>query len=155
MAEPVLLDATLRPNPPMSPKALGVVLGIVVAINLVFAAYFLSRGAWPVAPFLGLDVGLLAWAFRESRIAAGAFERITLTVSNLRIFRQPARGAPTSEALNPYWVRVDYRDTGLPGSALTLRSHGKSVQVGGFLGAPQRASFAGQLREALQKARSA
>jgi uncharacterized membrane protein len=152
--EPVLLDTTLRPNPPMSSKALGWVLFIVAGINLVFALSFVVRGAWPIAPFMGLDVALLAWAFRESRIAGNAFERITLTVSQLRVLRRPARGAPSDVALNPYWVRVDYQDTGLPGAPLTLRSHGQSVQIGGFLGAPQRASFAAALREALEKARS-
>jgi uncharacterized membrane protein len=148
-----LLDATLRPNPPMSPRALLVVLVLVATINLVFALSFVLRGAWPIAPFLGLDVALLAWALRESSIAARAFERITLTVSYLRIARHPARGNPSEIALNPYWVRVDFPDTGLPGAQLWLRSHGKSVQVGGFLGAEERSTFASALKSALRAAR--
>jgi uncharacterized membrane protein len=152
MDEP-LLDATLRPNPPMSPRALALVLAIVAAINLAFALSFVLRGAWPIAPFMGLDVALLAWAFRESRIAARAFERITLTVANLVIARHPARGPASEIALNPYWVRVDYEDTGLPGAKLSLRSHGRAVQIGGFLGAAERAAFAQTLRGALRKAR--
>jgi uncharacterized membrane protein len=155
MPDPVLLDATLRPNPPMSPKALGVVLGIVAEINLVFALSFVLRGAWPIAPFLGLDVALLAWAFRESRIRAAAFERITLTVSRLLIALHPARGAPQDVALNPYWVQVDYETTGLPGAKLTVRSHGQSVRIGRFLGEPERAAFAFRLKSALQRAREA
>jgi len=150
----LLLDATLRPNPPLSPRVLAGVLAIVAAVNVVFALSFVLRGAWPVAPFLGLDVALLAWAFRESRIAARAFERITLTVANLVVARHPARGAPSEIALNPYWVRVDFEDTELPGAKLLLRSHGRAVQVGGFLGAAERACFAQTLRGALQKARS-
>jgi len=148
-----LLDATLRPNPPMSPRALKIVLIVVAAINLIFALSFVAQGAWPIAPFMGLDVALLAWALRESRIAARAFERITLTVSNLRIARHPARGHPSEIALNPYWVRVDFPDTGLPGARLWLRSHGKSVQIGGFLGAEQRSAFAAALKSALRAAR--
>jgi uncharacterized membrane protein len=152
-SEPILLDATLRPNPPMSPKALGLVLAIVAAINLVFALSFVLRGAWPIAPFLGLDVALLAWAFRESRVAALAFERITLTASRLMIALHPARGAPTDVALNPYWARVDYEETGLPSARLTVSSHGQSVQIGRFLGEPDRAAFALRLKWALEKAR--
>jgi uncharacterized membrane protein len=151
--EPVLLDATLRPNPPMSPRALKTVLIVVAAFNLVFALSFVLRGAWPIAPFLGLDVALLAWALRESRIAAKAFERITLTVSNLSVAQHPARGAPREIAFNPYWVRVDFHDSGLPGAPLLLRSHGRAVQVGGFLGARERASFAQTLKSALSRAR--
>lgn len=148
-----LLDATLRPNPPMSPRALSLVLALVAAINLIFALSFVLRGAWPIAPFLGLDVALLGWALRESRIAARAFERVTLTVSNLRIARHPARGNPSEIALNPYWVRVDFPDTGLPGAKLMLTSHGRSVQIGAFLGAQERSSFAETLKSALRKAR--
>jgi uncharacterized membrane protein len=148
-----LLDATLRPNPPMSPRALKIVLAVVAAINFVFALSFVAQGAWPIAPFMGLDVALLGWALRESRIAARAFERIVLTVSNLRIARHPARGNPSEIALNPYWVRVDFPETGLPGTQLWLRSHGKSVQVGRFLGAEERSAFAAALKSALRKAR--
>ena len=60
--EPVLLDETLRPNPPMSPRALKLVLIAVATINLIFALSFVAQGAWPIAPFMGLDVALLAWA---------------------------------------------------------------------------------------------
>ncbi|HEY2070525.1 MAG TPA: DUF2244 domain-containing protein [Rhizomicrobium sp.] len=154
MSDPVLLDTTLRPNPPMSPKVLKLVLGIVAGINLVFALSFVVQGAWPIAPFMGLDVALLAWAFRESRIAASAFERVTLTASRLLIALKPARGAPSEIALNPYWVRVDYQDTGLPGSPLRLKSHGQSVQIGRFLGQSDRAAFAEVLKAALRQARS-
>jgi uncharacterized membrane protein len=153
--EPILLDATLRPNPPMSPKALGVVLAIVAGINLIFALSFVLRGAWPIAPFMGLDVALLAWAFRESRIAATAFERITLTASRLLIALHPARGTPKDVALNPYWVQVDYETTGLPGAKLVVRSHGQAVRIGRFLGEPQRAAFAFRLKSAIQRAKEA
>ncbi|HEY1631085.1 MAG TPA: DUF2244 domain-containing protein [Rhizomicrobium sp.] len=149
----VLLDATLRPNPPMSSRALGVVLAIVAGMNFVFALSFVLKGAWPIAPFMGLDVALLAWAFRESRLRAKAFERIRLTMSELLIALHPARGAPRDVTLNPYWTRVDYETTGLPGARLTVTSHGRSVQIGRFLGEPQRAVFALRLKSALQRAK--
>ena len=158
-AEPILLDTTLRPNPPMKPRVLGIVLLIVAAINVVFALSFVLRGAWPIAPFLGLDVLLLGWAFRESQIAAKAFEHIVLTTSRLLVARWPARGTPTEIVLNPYWVRVDYREAteegGITTAPLLLTSHGKSVQIGAFLGAARRAEAAATIKSALQKARSA
>jgi len=72
MDDPVFLDAILRPNPPMRPDVLRVILIVVLAINLAFALGFVLRGAWPIAPFMGVDVALLAWAFRSIRIAAEA-----------------------------------------------------------------------------------
>ncbi|HVZ67995.1 MAG TPA: DUF2244 domain-containing protein [Rhizomicrobium sp.] len=149
----VLLDIILRPNPPMPRKALLIVLIVVALFNFVFALSFVLRGAWPIAPFMGADVALLAWAFRSSRRAARRYEHLTLTADNLRILRQPAKGDADEVALNPYWVRVEMDDPPEPWSQLTLWSHGKGLQIGSFLPPDARAGFAGVLRSALRRAR--
>jgi uncharacterized membrane protein len=112
------------------------------------------RGAWPIAPFMGADVALLAWAFRSSRIAARAFERVRVTTSELFVSRHPARGKAENMLLNPYWVSVHLEQPEDMPRKLTLRSHGKSVQVGNFLGPRERLSFAQALKSALVAARS-
>lgn len=145
MDQDVLLDLVLRPNPPMGPRALLVVLGLVACVNLALAAGFVVRGAWPMAPFLGADVALLAWALRTSAAAASREEQVTLTPSSLRIARRPG----PEVVLNPYWVRIDADKP--PG--LTLWSHGKGVRVGTFLGPAERASLAQALRSALGRVR--
>ncbi|HWU26359.1 MAG TPA: DUF2244 domain-containing protein [Rhizomicrobium sp.] len=153
MRDPVLLDATLRPNPPLPPAALIYVLAGVVAINLVFATAFVLRGAWLVMPFMGLDIALLGWAFRASSKASRRSERITLTRSSLSVARRPSSGAPTELTLNPYWVRVEIADPPAPGDKLTLWSHGKGVRVGDFLAPQERAAFGERLKSALRQAR--
>ncbi len=152
-SDDVVLDATLRPNRPMSVPVLKAVLAAVIAINLVFGLTFVLRGAWPVMPFLGLDVALLAWAFRASRIAAERYERVMLRPANLIVERHPPRGEPSQIVLNPYWVRVDMDDPPNHWSQLTLRSHGRAVQVGAFLAPQDRFSFAQALKAALRKSR--
>jgi uncharacterized membrane protein len=149
----LLLDATLRPSPPASASALTLVLAIVATINLVFAAGFLARGAWPVTPFMGLDVALLAWAFRASVRASRRHERVTLTPSSLVVERHPPSGPSSEIELNPYWVRVDIDDPPEHGSQLVLRSHGRAVLVGAFLPPQERFSFAQALKAALRQAR--
>src|SRR4029077_19160537 len=99
----VLLDAVLRPSPPLTPRALLAILGIVVAISLAFSMSFVLRGAWPVAPFMGLDVALLACAFRQCRIAAKREEHVMLTHSLLRVLRKPAMQGVREMSFNPYW----------------------------------------------------
>jgi uncharacterized membrane protein len=153
-AEPVFLDEVLRPNPPMSPRALGIVLGVVAAINIAFVVGFLSRGAWPIAPFMGADVALLAWAFHSSRIAARAFEHVRVTTSELFVTRHPARGQAEDVLLNPYWVSVHLEQPEDMPRKLTLHSHGKSMQLGSFLGPRERLSFALALKAALNAARN-
>ena len=152
-SEPLLLDETLRPSPPMSARTLKMIVAIVAGINLAFMLYFISQGAWPVAPFMGLDVALLAWAFRESRIAARAYEHITLRASELRIEQHAAKGGVTEAAFNPYWVRVDLVPWTEYSNRLYLRSHGRTVQVGAFLPPGAREGFAQTLKTALSRAK--
>ena len=153
--EPILLDATLRPSPPMDARALRAILIVVALFNLAFALSFVLRGAWPIAPFMGLDVALLAWAFRASRIAARRFEQVTLTPSLLSIEQHPAKGAVSTSQFNPYWVRVDLQQLTEHSNRLLLHSHGKSVQVGSFLSPGVREGFANALKSALSAAKSA
>jgi len=152
--EPILLDTILRPSPPMDRRTLTGIIIAVAAINLAFSLYFVLHGAWPVAPFMGLDVALLAWAFWESKIRARAQERVTLTQSELRIEQQPARGAAKESRFNPYWVRVDLQPWTEYSNRLWLRSHGRCIQVGSFLAPAVRAGFAEALNSALSKAKS-
>ncbi len=153
--EPLLLETVLRPSPPMSARALAIILAVVAAFNFAFAMSFVLRGAWPIAPFMGLDVLLLALAFRESRIKARAHERVTLSQSELRVEQHPARGAAREVAFNPYWVRVDLQPWTEYSNRLFLRSHGRSVQLGTFLAPAPRESFAQALKSALSTAKSA
>lgn len=149
----VLYETTLRPNPPMRPAVLFSVLLAVAAINLAFAALFLLHGAWPVTPFMGADVALLAWAFQASRKAARRREVVCLTRNLLRVERYLAPGQSARIEFNPYWVRVELKEPVESSTRLTLRSHGRAVQIGNFLPPPQKLSVARALRDALQRAR--
>jgi uncharacterized membrane protein len=149
----VLLDAVLRPNPPLTPGALLAILAIVATVNLAFSISFVLRGAWPIAPFMGLDVALLAWAFRRSRIAAAREEHVRLTGSLLRVLRKPAPRGAAEVTFNPYWVHLEMDDPPGHGSQLTLWSHGKGLRIGTFLAPAERAAFAERLRVALCRAK--
>jgi uncharacterized membrane protein len=153
MSAPVLLDAVLRPSPPLPPRILLAILGFVVFINLLFAVYFVSRGAWPVMPFLGVDIALLAWAFRASTLAAKREEHVTVTPEELHIACIPPKGAKTEIRLNPYWVRVQMDEPADHWSQLTLWSKGRGWLIGAFLAPGERADFAVRLKEAIRAAR--
>lgn len=147
----VILADVLRPSPALPANVLGLILAIVTAINVGFMIMLAMRGAWPVAPFMGADVALLAWAFRASRIAAEREEHVTLTRSDLRIVKRP--GA-SEISLNPYWVRVEMDDPPKHGSQLTLWGHGRGVRIGGFLPPLERVEVARRLKRALWLAKN-
>lgn len=137
----------------MRPALLLSVLCIVSIIDIGFAVFFLLRGAWPITPFMGADIILLAWAFFASCKAAQRYEEVCLTADRLRIERHDPRGPATPIEFNPYWVRVELREPVETGTGVTLTSHGRVVQIGAFLAPPQKLSVASTLRTALARAR--
>ncbi len=151
----VFFDAVLEPNRPLGPKAIAVLLGGVGGFSFIAGIVFVLHGAWPVTPFLGADVLLLAWAMRASVIAAKRREHLILTPEALLIERISATGKAKREEINPYWLRVEHDDPDLLGCELALVSRGTRCVVGSFLGAEERASLAEALRKALREAREA
>jgi uncharacterized membrane protein len=155
MAERIFFDAMLEPNRPLAPSALALVIGFVGAVSFVAGILFALKGAWPVTPFFGADVALLAWAMRASLRASRRRERLVLTRQTFTIERIGARGEMRREEINPYWLRVDHDDPELLGAELALVSRGRRWIVASFLGAQERAHLADALRHALREARTA
>jgi uncharacterized membrane protein len=153
MDERIFLDAILQPNRPLSPRGLMLVIGFVAIVSFVAGIVFALRGAWPVTPFFGADVLLLAWAMRASVRASRRREHLVLTSERLTIERVSARGETRREEINPYWLRVEHEDPELMGAELALVSRGRRWIIGSFLGAEERASLAEALRRALREAR--
>jgi uncharacterized membrane protein len=151
----VFFDAVLEPNRPLGLKGHVLVLGFVAVISAVTGTLFALFGAWPVTPFFGADLALLAIAMRVSVRASRRRERLTLTTRSLLIERIHPNGMTRREELNPYWLRVDHDDPERIGCELALVSRGRRWIVGSFLGAEERASLAEALRRALREARVA
>jgi uncharacterized membrane protein len=155
MAGRIFLDAIIEPNKPLGPRALALVVGFVALVSFAAGILFALRGAWPVTPFFGADVALLAWAMRASVRASRRREHLVLSSDVLIIERIGIHGEMQREEVNPYWLRVDHDDPEFLGSELALVSRGRRWVVGSFLGAEERAHLADALRRALREARNA
>ena len=89
-------------NPPLSPSVLRLIVALAVAfVNVAFGLTLMLHGAWPVTPFMGADVLLLAWAFRASSIAARRHERITLRPTRLTVEHHPAERNTQPDRVQP------------------------------------------------------
>ncbi len=152
MSERIFFDASIEPNKPLGPRAVALVVGFVALVSFCAGIMFALRGAWPVTPFFGADVLLLAWAMRASARASRRREHLVLTREKLLIEHHGARGEVRREEINPYWLRVDHDDPELLGSELALVSRGQRWIVGSFLGAEERTNLAEALRRALRDA---
>src|ERR1044072_5530077 len=84
-AEPTLFSALLTPHRSLGNTGFLVVMGLIAGLSFMAGIMFLLLGAWPVMPFLGLDVVLIYWAFRANYRAAAAYEEGTVTPSELHV----------------------------------------------------------------------
>ena len=143
-------SVTLYPHRSLGTFGLKVVLGAVIASNVIIAIFFWALHAWPVFGFLGLDVLLVILAFRINNRAAARSEQIIFEGEEVTVIRSSARGK-TSRTFNRRWLRVELEydhDRELIGR-LFLHSHGKRYQVASFLGAEERQALAERLQRAL------
>ena len=136
----------LRPNRALSLRALRWAAGLLAGyIMLVALASSLAGNAF--APlFALLDAGLVLLVFTWVWRAGERAERITLSEDTLEVARFPTQ--QPSVRLQPYWVRVRLQP-GHHGPRLTLVSHGRTVEIGAFLGEEERETVRRQLQDRL------
>lgn len=152
---PENFTAVLTPHRSLSRQGFIALMTVVIAINFAAGTIFTLMGAWPVAPFAGLDVLLIWYAFKRNYADARMAEHIEVTPHEL-ILERFAQGKPTGNLrfVRP-WVRVELdenQERELIGG-LFLRSHGKRTEIGQFLAPEERKSLAHALNAALAKPR--
>lgn len=149
-----LFDAVIHPYRSLSPRGFRALFYGVLAANAVIAIVLVSLGGWPVLGFLGLDILLVYLAFRMSYAQTRAFERVTVDGDALVVERVDPHGARQAWRFPAYWVSVWYdgdEERGI--STVTLRSHGRALEIGVFLSPFERKDFADTLRTALHNVR--
>ena len=154
LPQPELFSALLTPHRSLSRIGFLVLMGCVSVISFAAGVAFWLMGAWPVFGFFSLDALAIYWAFRINFRRSRAIEEIRVTPSELRLRRVSHRGHAVEFILNPLWVQLDqeiHDEYGV--EKLYLRSGGRRVSVGSFLGPDEKASFAKALNAALQAAR--
>ena len=68
----VLFSAVIRPHRSSGPRSARIVVLLVAGVMFLVGLAFIAAGAWPVAPFLGLEVLLLAIGLRLNQRAGNA-----------------------------------------------------------------------------------
>lgn len=151
----ILYSAILRPHRSGGRLAGRAVLAVAAVIWLPIAGVVATIGAWPVLPFLGLELALLALALGLSRRSGNAIEAITLSRQALTVRRVDHWGAETSVSFAPHWLQVIVETVDEDNSRLVLRSHGQSLTIARFLLPHERVALARALRRELARVRPA
>jgi uncharacterized membrane protein len=145
---PVHFATSLSPHRSLSPEGFKWLIGVALAANLLIGVPMLVVGAWPVFGFLGLDVWLLWFLFKQSYLDARRSETLVLTDRELIVVRIAADGEREEHRLDAYWLRLEN------GESLVAVSRGNRVVLGRFLSPDERAGLAEQLKAALAEWRS-
>lgn len=152
--ETPVFAARLHPNRSLGQRAMIAVLAGTALAGVLVSIPFYLLGAWPVLGFFGLDVLALYVAFRVCNARARDYEELLLTQVELLFRRVSHKGWSREWRFNPFWVRVlreEHEEFGT--QRLALVEGRRSVIVGRFLGAEEKAEVAGALQEALGQAR--
>ena len=147
-------EAIIHPYRSLGPLGFKILLGVVIGVNVAGAIVMLSLGAWPVAGFMGLDILAVYIAFRVSYAQTRAFERVTINGEALVVERVDVKGRRREWRFPSYWVSVLFEGDEETGARVTVRSHGRSLEIGAYLSPFERKPFADTLKRALYEAKA-
>ena len=132
------------PNRSLGPHGRTACLAALAVLPLALGAVAtVFLGAWPVLPFAGLEVAVLAYAFHRIACHDGDYERLEIAGPRVRIEARSGAQVVSFEGHAP-WARLVVRDR--PGRCeLQLRYAGKSVDIGRMLTDERRRLWAAEL----------
>jgi uncharacterized membrane protein len=132
------------PNRSLGPQGRTACLAALAAMPLVLGAVATAfLGAWPVLPFAGLEVAVLAFAFHRIACHDGDFERLEIEGRRVRVESRSGARVVSFEGHAP-WARLVIRDR--PGRCeMQVRYAGKSVEIGRMLTDERRRLWAAEL----------
>jgi uncharacterized membrane protein len=151
----VFFERVLLPHRSLPPTAFQLLMLLLGLVSLVMGIGFFLLGAWPICGFFGLDVAAVYIAFRLSYRSARQREILRLAGDDFTVERVDIYGERQRWRFQPFWLRVVLEERHDESNRLLLASHGKSLVIGDFLGAPMRRELAQSLRAALSRWRAA
>jgi uncharacterized membrane protein len=142
----------LVPNCSLTPQGARLFVGSLALVTFGVASFFAFQGFWPVLPFAGIEIGLLAWAVRASMRRGSEREVIVVSEDEVVIERRAPSGSRRT-VFPRHWARVTLRgpQPAQHPSRLLIESHGRACEVGRFLTEDERQRVAARLRSLVGK----
>jgi uncharacterized membrane protein len=137
----------LVPHCSLSPRGALWFFGSLCAVSFGVASLFALQGFWPVLPFAGLEMLLLAWALKASFDRRREAQTITISEGDVSIEWRTGRGH-SQVVFSRHWARVKLRRPAsrLHPSRLMIESQGRALEIGRFLTEEERHGLAIRLQ---------
>jgi uncharacterized membrane protein len=141
------LRIEIRPNCSLSVRGAGLFFASACIVPFGMGGFLAFKGFWPVLPFAGLEMALLAWALKLALERRFHSQTITVTDADVRI-ESRARAQHSQVVFPRHWAQVKLRRpaASLHPSRLTIESHGRQCELGSFLTEEERRGLAKRLQ---------
>jgi uncharacterized membrane protein len=143
--EPLRIE--IRPNCSLTVRSARVFFASACAVPFGMGGFLALKGFWPILPFAGLEMALLAWALKVSLERRFHSQTITVTESDVSI-ESREREHSARIVFPRHWAQVKLRRpaASLHPSRLTIESHGRQCELGSFLTEEERRGLALRLQ---------
>jgi len=142
------IQIRLTPNCSLDARGAGLFFASCCLASFGVATLMALHGWWPVLPFAGLEMLLLAWALRTSLRRGSILESIHIDERDVRVERVDGK-LQVLTVFPRHWSQVKLLRAANPHhpSRLLIASHGRSLEVGCFLTEDERLGLARRLGE--------
>jgi uncharacterized membrane protein len=141
------------PHRSLSRRGIAILSTSVIGLSALLALRFWFIGAWPVAGFSVIEVGLFVFLLRLNVRHARQSELLLLSEGHLRIVRTDWRGRRAERSLPTAWLRVRLEDRPGRVSRLVVAARPDEEEVAATLGEDEKRDLATALQAALERAR--
>lgn len=144
-AAPLAIE--IRPNCSLTVRGAWLFFASACVMPFGMGGFLALKGFWPILPFAGLEMALLAWALKVSLERRFHSQTITVTESDVAI-ESRGRGGRERIVFPRHWAQVKLRRpaASLHPSRLTIESHGRQCELGSFLTEEERRGLALRLQ---------
>jgi uncharacterized membrane protein len=149
-----LFEAVIIPHRSLSPRGLRILIGIICLLSGLIVLRFWFIGAWPVAGFSVLEIGVAIFLLRLNANRARTSELVLLSEDALRIVRTGRTGGRVERVLPVGWLNAVLEEP--PGRVpkLLLIAHGLREEIAAALGEVEKRELWSALSEALHAVRN-
>ena len=149
-----LFEAVIVPHRSLSPRGLRILVAVICLLCGLTVLRFWLLGAWPVAAFSVVEIGIAIVLLRLNARRARASELVLLSEDVLRIVRTDRTGRRRECVLPAAWLNAMLEEP--PGRVPTLVLVSRNVreEIGAALGESEKRDLAAALRDALHQVRN-
>lgn len=145
----------MRLWPHQSLPARGFAAFILVTFTMILIPTLPLLGTtllWGLLPFVLMAVGGMYYALQKNHTARQIEEILTLKDDMAYLIHTTPKGEVKEWDCNRYWTQVlKYEKDGPVPHYVTLRGHGREVEIGAFLSEDERIALFDELQRSLQR----